>query len=69
MALKFLNAKSGDDYTTRRVLVLAPTGKAAYHIKGTTIHSGLRIPANQSLEYKPLSAGSFNTLWNENVSD
>ena len=64
-ALKFLNSRSGEDYTTRRVLVLAPTGKAAYHIKGTTVHSGLKIPPNQSLNYKALASGTLNTLRNE----
>ena len=30
--------------------MLAPTGKAAYNIKGNTIHSALAIPACQSLK-------------------
>jgi DNA replication protein DnaC len=64
-ALKFLNTKAGEDFSSRRVLVLAPTGKAAYHVKGTTIHSGLRIPANQKLEHKPLQSSALNTLRNE----
>ncbi len=36
------------------VLVLAPTGMAAYHIKGNTVHSGLHIPINTD-ELTPLS--------------
>ena len=43
--------------------MLAPTGKAAYFIKGNTIHSAFAIPASQSLKnYKPLDCGRLNTL-------
>ena len=64
-ALKYLNKKEGDDYSARKVLLLAPTGKAAYHIKGTTIHSGLKIAPNQKLEHHTLSCSALNTLRNE----
>ncbi|KAK3099796.1 hypothetical protein FSP39_009735 [Pinctada imbricata] len=64
-ALKYLNKKEGDNFTARKLLLLAPTGKAAYHIKGTTIHCGSKIPPNQKLEHKPLSASSLNSLRNE----
>ena len=41
----------------------APTGKAAYTIKGNTIHSALAIPACQSLKnYKSLDSSRLNTL-------
>ena len=44
--------------------MLAPTGKAAYNIKGNTIHSALSIPACQSLKnYKHLDSSRLNTLW------
>ena len=43
--------------------MLGPTGKAAYTIKGNTIHSALPIPANQSLKnYKQLDSSRLNTL-------
>ena len=43
--------------------MLAPTGKAAYIIKGNTIHSALAIPACQSLKtYKRLDSNRLNTL-------
>ena len=43
--------------------MLAPTGKAAYLIKGNTIHSAFGIPASQSLKnYKPLDSGRLNTM-------
>ena len=39
------------------------TGKAAYGIKGNTVHSALAIPACQSLKtYKPLDSSRLNTL-------
>ena len=46
-ALKYYNAKAGDDFHHVHVLLLAPTGKAAYLIKGNTYHSALAIPASQ----------------------
>ena len=64
MILKFFNRKAGDDFTTPKVLLLAPTGKAAYHIHGNTIHSALRIPVNQLLQHKPLDSSSLNSLQN-----
>jgi hypothetical protein len=64
-ALKFLNKKEGENFTSRKVLLLAPTGKAAYHIRGTTIHSGLKIQPKKKLQHHPLSAGALNTLRNE----
>ena len=42
---------------------MPPTGKAAFNIKGNTIHSALAIPACQSLKnYKPLDSSRLNTL-------
>ena len=44
------------------ILVVAPTGKAAYNVKGSTIHSALHIPASQSLhDYKQMSHDTLNT--------
>ena len=36
-ALKYYNTIAGDDFHQVKVLMLAPTGKAAYNIKGNTI--------------------------------
>ena len=45
------------------ILLAAPTGKAAFNIKGNTIHSAFHIPANQSLaNYSQLSYDTLNTL-------
>ena len=38
----------------RPVVVCAPTGTAARHAKGRTIHSPLKLPVTQFLEYVPL---------------
>ena len=62
-ALKYYNTRAGDDFHQVKVLLLAPTGKAAYTIKGNTVHSALAIPANQSLRnYKRLDSSRLNTL-------
>ena len=39
---------AGVDQSVLTVLLCAPTGKAAYHIQGSTLHSAFHIPANQS---------------------
>ena len=62
-ALKYYNTRTGVDFTEIKVLLLAPTGKAAYNINGNTIHSALAIPASQSLKkYKSLDSSRLNTL-------
>ncbi|CAB3992536.1 ATP-dependent DNA helicase PIF1 [Paramuricea clavata] len=62
-ALKYYNAQAGEDFRHVHILLLAPTGTAAYIIKGNTIHSSLAVPASQSLKnYKPLDSGRLNTL-------
>ena len=62
-ALKYYNLQAGEDSRHIHVLVLAPTGKAVYLIKGNTIHSALAVAASQSLKnYKPLDSGRLNTL-------
>ena len=62
-ALKYYNTRAGDDFHQVKVLMLAPTGKAAYNIKGNTLHSALAIPACQSLkDYKSLDSSRLNTL-------
>ena len=48
-ALKYYNTKAGDGFHQVKVLMLAPTGKAAYNIKGNTIHSALAIPCSLSI--------------------
>ena len=57
------NSRAGKKFNEVKILLLAPTGKAAYGIKGNTVHSALAIPACQSLKtYKPLDSSRLNTL-------
>ena len=48
--MKYCNSRAGEDFRRIQILLLAPTGKAAYLIKGNTIHSAFGIPASQSLK-------------------
>lgn len=60
--LKYYNTRAGDDFHTVKVLLLAPTGKSAFNIRGNTIHSAVAVPSYQSLKkYKPLDASRLNT--------
>ncbi|CAC5371096.1 unnamed protein product [Mytilus coruscus] len=59
----------GKSVTTRaicpddvKILICAPTGKAAHNIGGNTLHAAFHIPANQSFSYKPLDMQQLNTL-------
>ena len=62
-ALKYFNSRAGEDFRRVQILLLAPTGKAAYLIKGNAIHIAFGIPASQSLKnYKPLDSGRLNTM-------
>ena len=61
--LKLYSTEAGDDAETLRILVMAPTGKAAHIIKGLTIHSALRAPFNNvGQDYRPLAISSLNTV-------
>ena len=59
-----LRQEVGTDFTGPRVLLTAPTGKAAYNIKGLTIHRAFYIPADQKMEYKPLKWDSLSRIQN-----
>ena len=62
-ALKYYNTRAGVNFAETKVLMLAPTGKAAYNIKGNTIHSTLAIPACESLRnYNSLDSSRLNTI-------
>ena len=60
--LKFFNRAPGIDPSLLFILLLAPTGKAAYLLKEKTIHSALKVPINQSREFKTLDSDRLNTL-------
>ena len=59
---RYFNKRPGKDPDKPCILLMAPTGKAAYLIRGNTLHSALKIPVNQKLQYKSLDTDSFNTL-------
>ncbi|KAJ8043551.1 ATP-dependent DNA helicase PIF1 [Holothuria leucospilota] len=61
--LRYYSTLPGNDPDDTNILLMAPTGKAAYCIKGTTIHCALHIPANQGLsDYKALTNDKLNSL-------
>ena len=44
------------------MLKVAPNGKAAFNIKGNTLHSAFKIPANRGFQYCTLDADRLNTI-------
>ena len=61
--LKYYNTRAGVNFAEIKLLMLVPIGKAAFNIKGNTIHSSLAIPACQSLKtYKRLDSSRLNSL-------
>ena len=60
--LKFYDSVPGGNPEDIKVLLTAPTGKAAFNIQGGTLHSTFLIPANQKLEYKQLDQSRLNTV-------
>ena len=59
---RILNKQPGEDPSTKKVLLVAPTGKAAYNIKGITAHKAFQIPASQKIEYRELTKDKLNTV-------
>ena len=45
-----------------KVLKAASTGKAAFNIKGNTLHAAIKIPANKGFEYCALDNDRLNTI-------
>ena len=45
---RYYGKQVGENYECEVILTVAPTGMAAFQIKGTTAHSGLHIPINQN---------------------
>ena len=60
--MRELDTVEGENPDLCRVLLCAPTGKAAYNISGVTIHSAFGIPASQGFHCKPLTSDVLNTL-------
>ena len=49
--IKYLNSVTGEDPDDVKVVKSAPTGKAAFNIKGNTLHAAFKIPASRGFEY------------------
>ena len=60
--MKYFNSLPGSDYNTRHVLVVAPTGKAAYNVSGNTVQSAFRVPVSQGIVLDTPSSDKLNTL-------
>jgi len=61
--LRHYNISAGCDPSTPKVLLSAPTGKAAYNIRGSTLHQIFMLPLNQFPGPIPkLSDDTCNTL-------
>ena len=61
--MRYLNSVPGENPDEVKVLkVKAPTGKAAFNIKGNTLHSAFKIPANRGFQYCTLDADRLNTI-------
>ena len=60
--IRFYNRGPDNNPDDPKILLGAPTGVAAYLIKGNTLHSLFRIPANQGFGYKPLTSDTLNSL-------
>jgi nucleoside-triphosphatase THEP1 len=61
--LRFYNNQEGTNLESLKVLICAPTGKAAFNIKDITLHSAFVLPLNQyGAEMPPLSSSISNTI-------
>lgn len=58
--IRCLNVKPGSNPDDTKVLLCAPTGKAAHNINGNTIHSTFCIPVSRGFNYKPLAMEQLN---------
>ena len=45
--IRYLNSQPQNDPDDVSVVKVAPTGKAAFNIRGNTLHSAFKIPANR----------------------
>ena len=60
--IKYLNSVTGENPDDVKVVKSAPTGKAAFNIKGNTLHAAIKIPANRGFEYCALDSDRLNTI-------
>ena len=60
--IRYLNALPENDPDDISVVKVAPTGKAAINIRGNTLHSAFKIPANRGFNYCTLDRDRLNTI-------
>ena len=58
--IRYLNAQPKND--PDNIVKVAPTGKAAFNIRGNTLHSAFKIPANRGSNYCTLDRDRLNTI-------
>ena len=61
---RYYRKQVGENYEHEVILTVAPTGMAAFQIKGTTAHSGLHIAINQN-KLRNLSHSERNNLYEQ----
>lgn len=59
--IKYLNHKPGENSDEVKVIICAPTGKAAFNVRGCTIHYAFNIPADKGFQFKPLDMQQLST--------
>ena len=61
--VRYFDKIPGENPDDLKVIIAAPTGKAAYNVRGNTLHALFSIPCNQSLaSYIPLDHSTLNTV-------
>ena len=60
--IRYLNIVPGENPDEIKVIKTAPTGKAAFNIKGNTLHSAFKIPANKGFQYCALDNDRLDTI-------
>jgi ATP-dependent exoDNAse (exonuclease V) alpha subunit len=60
--IRYLNSQHGNDPGDASVIKVAPTGKVAFNIRGNTLHSAFKIPANKGFNCCTLDRDRLNTI-------
>jgi len=59
---RYLCSVEGQDPENVRIVICAPTGKAAYNVHGMTIHRAFHILPNRGMKYSSLTCEKLNSL-------
>ena len=60
--IRYLNIQHQNDPDDVTIVKVALTGKAAFSIRGNTLHSAFKIPANRGFSYCTLDRHRLNTI-------